>query len=127
MAFGYSPVAPITYDQQDGFRLNKTYEQVTMQNLKMLVLTSPGERVMYPQFGVGVTRSLFENDSRLLRDTIGGRIREQAATYMPYIRIEDVLFSDIDDPQKEHQLSMRIDFSISLNRFNKTLSINIDI
>jgi|7_EtaG_2_1085326.scaffolds.fasta_scaffold23997_2 phage baseplate assembly protein W len=127
MAFGYSPVAPITYDQQDGFKLNKTFEQVSMQNLKMLVLTSPGERIMYPKFGVGVTRSLFENDSQPLRDNIGEKIREQAATYMPYIRIEGVLFSDIDNPQKEHELSMRIDFSISSNRFNKTLSINIDI
>ena len=58
---GISPKLPLTRDRQDGFALNKTVLDSIKQNVKMVVLTSPGERVMDPAFGVGVRRYLFEN------------------------------------------------------------------
>ena len=57
------------------------------QNLKMLLLTDPGERVMDPQFGVGLKRFLFELDTPSLRRDIRKKIRQQIGIYMPYVNV----------------------------------------
>ena len=57
---GISPKLPLTRDKQDGYALNKTELDSIKQNVKMVVLTSPGERVMDPSFGVGIRKYLFE-------------------------------------------------------------------
>ena len=54
---------PITYDSGDGFTMLKTLDDTIKQNLKMLILTNPGERVMEPEFGVGIMQYLFSNFS----------------------------------------------------------------
>ena len=52
---GISPRLPLVYDKTDGpYQLNKTLKQTFQQNLKMLILTMPGERPMIPEFGVGL-------------------------------------------------------------------------
>ena len=61
---GISPKLPLYIDPVDGIALNKTLKQMTRQNLKMIILTSPGERIMYPKFGVGLRRYLFMNNTQ---------------------------------------------------------------
>ena len=54
---GISPQLPLVYSHTDGpYQLNKTLKDVVRQNLKMLILTAPGERIMVPEFGVGLHR-----------------------------------------------------------------------
>ena len=63
MAFGLSPVIPLQKDSVDGFYvLTKTLAENTKQNFKNLLLTTPGERVMIPGFGVGLRNLLFDNN-----------------------------------------------------------------
>ena len=75
---GKSPKLPLSKDYQDGYTLNKTFRDVARQNLKMMVLTSPGERIMIPDFGVGIRQYLFENATDEAFLTLRGRIFEQA-------------------------------------------------
>ena len=56
-----SVALPLQVDDSDGFVMNKSIGAVVKQNLKMLILTIPGERVMEPNFGAGIARYLFEN------------------------------------------------------------------
>lgn len=60
------------------------------QNLKMLLLTRPGEYVMDANYGVGLPDYLFELEE--LIDTAGleAKIRSQASTYMPYMTISNL-------------------------------------
>ena len=99
---GYSPKLPLTLDPTDGFRLTKTIKEVVSQNLKMLLLTSPGERVMEPAFGVGLYNFLFEQNLEYTRTGIRETIRQQVKKYMPFLVIRDISFSpseglDIDE------------------------------
>ena len=41
-----SVALPLRYSTTDGYEMNKSIKDVLKQNLKMLVLTNPGERVM---------------------------------------------------------------------------------
>mgnify|MGYP005828049653 FL=1 len=73
---GLGPRLPLTLDSDGGHILLKTLKDLARQNLKMIVLTDPGERMMDPTFGVGVRRLLFENQNS---DTsvITSRIKSQ--------------------------------------------------
>ena len=67
MANGISVVVPLQKDNEDGFySLTKTLAQNIKQNFKNLILTSPGERVMIADFGVGIRNFLLSEFSNFI-------------------------------------------------------------
>tara|TARA_B100000131_G_C18009381_1_gene569827 strand:+ start:430 stop:807 length:378 start_codon:yes stop_codon:yes gene_type:complete len=91
---GISVKLPLSTDKIDGpYVLNKTLDSTIRQNLKMLVLTEPGERVMNGNFGVGLKRLLFEPVHPTTYERIKERIMSQTSLYLPFINIKDVVFS----------------------------------
>jgi hypothetical protein len=91
MAEGLAVALPLYIDPVDGaYGLHKDLIDVTKQNLKMIIFTSPGERVMDPNFGVGIRRYLFAQNTPGTLEVIKNRIRNQVATYLPYIVIRDL-------------------------------------
>jgi len=97
MATGRSPRLPLSTSDEDGFTMNKTILQVCHQNLKMLLLTNPGERVMDAKYGVGLKTFLFEQNVPGSHTKIDMRIREQVSKYMPYIRIDNIKYNQTLD------------------------------
>ena len=89
---GISPKLPLYIDPVDGIALNKTLKQMTRQNLKMIILTSPGERIMHPKFGVGLRRYLFMNNTSRTLSDISRKIEQQVRTYLPSVRIRSIKF-----------------------------------
>ena len=113
MAYGYAPKLTLEITSEDGaYGLLKTPAEVARQNLKMLVLTSPGERVMVPDFGVGIKRYLFELTSVGLEQTIRQRIIDQVAKYLPYIALNSVsvLTSQTTPEVPDNTLAVRISY-----------------
>ena len=94
---GYSPALPLALAPQGGYLLTRDVKEAVAQNFKMLVLTSPGERIMDPQFGVGLYNFLFANATQLTKSTIETRMAEQVRKYMPFIKIMSVVFDDPGD------------------------------
>jgi len=92
MASGLSPNLPLQEDTSDGYTLNKTYAEMVSQNLKMLVLTAPGERIMDPEYGVGIRNYLFEPNHELTYQEIETRIISQVNKYMPFIEVKVTMF-----------------------------------
>lgn len=118
---GISPKLPLLRDEQDGFKLNKTVIEAVKQNLKMLVLTSPGERVMDPEFGCGVRRFLFDQAGSALYGEIESRIKSQVSRYLPFVNILDIDFISEGNPTSSGAaVTIKIRYTVS------TLS-NVDI
>ena len=88
----YAPKLPLTTDPSNGHQNLQTIEQVSLQNLKMLCLTSPGERCMDPNFGVGIRNFLFEQNEPSTYSKIKTRIMRQVQEYMPFLEVTDVRF-----------------------------------
>ena len=107
MASGLSPKLPLQLDVQDGYSLNKTHIEMVGQNLKMLILTAPGERIMDPLFGVGIRNYLFEMNHSLTYEEIEVRISRQVNKYMPFLEVRTV-FLGPDDVQEGDPSLMKV-------------------
>lgn len=83
-----SPKFPLHFTDLGGYASNTTIEEVIRQNLKNLILTSPGERVMLPDFGVGVRNYLFEQNTEQVVQLLFNRVRQQLAEYMPFVELQ---------------------------------------
>ena len=105
-----APKLPLTLDSGDGYKSIKSLKALVKQNFKMLILTNPGERVMDPEFGVGIKQFLFENYQSDVYARIDNTIREQSSTYLPIVQIVSIEFGTggIED----NSLGIRIEYSI---------------
>ena len=144
MPTGYSPKLPLTLSDSDGYTLTKTPAEMASQNFKNLMLTSPGERIMDPEFGAGLRRYLFEQNTTLTIREIRGRIQSQVSIYMPYIRLVRTKFfaggtpetTDFEESyrvgdfffergQEENLLYISIEYEIIPLNFKTFLNINV--
>tara|TARA_R100000008_G_C3506145_1_gene126323 strand:+ start:169 stop:561 length:393 start_codon:yes stop_codon:yes gene_type:complete len=92
---GFAPSLPLIVDYEYGpYRLHNKLEETIKQNLKMLLLTSPGERVMIPIYGVGLRDYLFSPNTDLTRDEIKSEIMNQISTFMPFLQEVNIDISE---------------------------------
>tara|TARA_Y100000592_G_scaffold30536_2_gene48647 strand:+ start:50159 stop:50527 length:369 start_codon:yes stop_codon:yes gene_type:complete len=105
-----APKLPLTLDSGDGYTSIKRLKDLIKQNFKMLILTNPGERVMNPDFGVGIRQFLFENFESDVYARIDTKIREQAAFYLPVITIQSIQFGT--GTIEDNSLGLRIEYRI---------------
>ena len=118
--YGISPKLPLIVDDLDGhYGLNKTIREAVKQNFKNLILTSPGERVMDQEFGVGLRSFLFENFTIEVGENIKYRIYNQAKLYMSFIEINSIDLNQAQD--KLSTLFVKISYSIPKLGANDTL------
>jgi phage baseplate assembly protein W len=121
---GIAPKLPLRLNPNDGLGLTKTLKETIKQNLKMLVLTCPGERLMIPDYGVGLRNYLFEQNIASTRTRLADKINEQVSIYMPFIDIVDVLFGTSEvNPQI---LEVKIRYYIPNSSRIESLDIDVD-
>ncbi len=94
----------------------------------MLVLTSPGERMMDINFGVGLRNYLFEQDETSLYSEINTAIREQVATYLPYIEIQSIDFTVPENNRDlfPNTLKVKINFRVIPLQILSSIQIEVD-
>lgn len=101
---------PLERSPVDGFEMIKSVKGMVKQNFKMLLLTEPGERVMEPNFGVGIKKFLFENFNQSTFAKIERRILDQTGIYLPAVKIQSVSFSE--DELDLNRLNIRIEYAL---------------
>jgi len=116
---------PLELSDIDGFQMIKTIKQLVKQNLKMLILTNPGERVMSPRFGVGIKQYLFSNNAEFVQSQISAKISEQVTRYLPAVKIENIRFADSVEDFDAGILSMAIEYSLPSINATDLLRITI--
>jgi phage baseplate assembly protein W len=116
---GIGPELPLSRDNKNGlYSLVQSYKEETKQNFKNLLLTSPGERVMNADFGVGLKHFLFEPKVNVI-PKIRQAIRKQANRYMPFVDIIRISFDSGESGEHvadSQILSIQIEYEVpSLN------------
>ena len=95
------------------------------QNLKMLLLTNPGEYSMDPNFGVGMMKFLFSQESASALSRIRSKIISQARQYMPYIAITEITFGT--DNMENNSLDVSIEFLIHESELPEVFNLNVSL
>ena len=113
---------PLDHSQEGFFYKTKTILEQAKSNMRNLLLTSKGERVMQPEFGSTLTDVLF-NQGEDVETEIDEAIREAVSNWLPY-----VIINEINMFQQGNQVDVSIDFSVSLepNSFD-TITFNFNI
>ena len=127
--FGLAPQLPIAFNKRDGITNIRNYTILATQNLKMLILTIPGERIMDPEFGVGLKTFLFRQNHPSVHAEISTRIHKQVARYLPFIKIDDLLYGGdgpTDSPFDSNLLQLRIMFTIVPLQLSSTLELSVE-
>jgi len=94
----------------DSFESNEIQDLIK-QNVKMVILTNPGERIMIPEFGVGPLRYLFEQSVSDSFIQLEIAIKEQLSRYIPSITVLSVSSEALNDEQRlDIRVSYEIDF-----------------
>lgn len=124
MPFGLSPKFPLSLSDGGDFTVNETFKELVKQNFKTLLLTIPGERIMMPDFGVGLQTFLFENLDSGGISSVSSVINVQVSKYMPYINILDI--STKQSVDNEHLASINITYYIKPMAEQDIINISIE-
>tara|TARA_R110002074_G_scaffold362660_1_gene535787 strand:+ start:3904 stop:4344 length:441 start_codon:yes stop_codon:yes gene_type:complete len=82
------------------------------ENLKNLLLTRFGERVLQPTFGCKLFEILFQPNVFELKDKIKDVILQPVNFWLPYITIDEIdVITNQDDPNLVHHVQITITFS----------------
>jgi len=124
---GLAPQLPLRVDAVDGpYGLIRSYVELVRQNFKMLLLTIPGERIMNPDYGVGLSQYLFEGNTSVQHAAINDAIASQTQRYMSYIQLNKIDFG-VPESQPDlypHTIAITIHFTIP--PLGESTSIQID-
>jgi len=96
MAKGISIQSPLRRHPVDGFWERTTTSLDTAKaDLRNLLLTVPGERLMVPDLGLSPKRELFENIFD--KEAYSDKVHAQVSKYMPYIVVNQIIITTMDD------------------------------
>ena len=106
------------------FNQSFTTKEQVKSNLINLILTSPGERIMNPDFGIGIRDLIFEQvvDAESLK----GQIIDSAARYVPEIEILDLTTGRVSDSTNPeiYQLRIVITYALLFNNEVEAVELN---
>ena len=96
MSRGISIASPISRSAEDGFFLQtQDVLSTAKSNLRNLLLTVPGERILHPGYGLSPKKHIFEN--RFDKDAYKDLVYSQVAKWLPYINIRQINIKTEDD------------------------------
>jgi len=107
------------------FGLTETTLEQAGHNIKNLLLTAKGERVMQPDFGSGLRALLFEQADENIGERIEETILESISTWLPYISVEKI--DIIEDTSNPNLMKVNLNFYLNYepSRFN-TITLDIE-
>jgi phage baseplate assembly protein W len=106
-------------DLDDGqIELTPDGEEGVRQSIWMILGTSPGERLMRPDFGCGIHDMVFGVNNAATASAVAGAVREALAVWEPRIDVLDVYAAA--DPSRPNLLVIEVNYQVrsTNSRFN---------
>ena len=109
---------PIGLDDGGQIELAPDGEEGIRQSIWMILGTSPGERVMRPDFGCGIHDMVFGVNDPATANAVAGAVRGALAAWEPRIDVLDVYA--VPDPSRPNLLVVEINYQVRAtnSRFN---------
>ena len=118
------PLLPVPNENGD-LSYPSTLAESVRQQLRVILSTSPGEQLMRPRFGVGLTTFLRQPNDLTTRRRIYDRVSAGISKWEPRVEVNRI---DIDDVPGR-PVCIRIDFVYRLRRSGEpgTIGLNLEI
>ena len=100
---------PLDHSPEGFFYKTKTVLEQSKANLQNLLLTTPGERIMQPEFGSQLKFIVFEQGQDI-PDRVEEAIRSSVDKFLAYVNVINVFTT-----QQDNTVSVSIEFSVPLN------------
>lgn len=117
---------PLNNDNGGVFSLTYTTADQAITNLKNLLLTRPGERMMQPRFGTPIYDVLFDNNTEDIIQKLRTGIELAIDFWLPYIVISSINI----DPKLDgelgthgHGIVIKINFKVTEQGANETITL----
>jgi phage baseplate assembly protein W len=92
----------------------QTKDQVK-SNIKNLLLTKRGERILQPEFGSGLQELLFEFNDENLETKIEETITQALELWLPYVNVDSIDVEQTDELKDRNRVNVSITFAIAGN------------
>jgi len=115
---------PLRSYRKGFFEMNQTTLDAVREDIRILLLTKKGERVVNPDIGTNIPilmGQLFEPIKKQeLEDNIGREIKSALQSWMPYVTLEKIeVFSEVDPPKgislNSNQVLIKMSYRLNNN------------
>jgi uncharacterized protein len=115
---------PLTFGENTFEQSYLTKDQVK-SNIKNLLLTKKGERILQPEFGSGLQSLLFEPNVDDLEGKIEDTINESLQQWLPYVTAEEIDIESTNELRDNNRINVSIKFRIGddVNLENVTFTV----
>ena len=101
-----------------------SFEQAK-SNLKNLLSTRKGERIMQPEFGTGLHSVLFEPMTSEFETKLQQTITDSVNFWLPYITVKDIEVEMTDNMKDMHRADLNIQFTVGNQIDTQEITLNI--
>ena len=103
----------------------RTFDQVR-SNLKNLLLTKKGERILQPEFGSGLHDLLFQPATEKFEEDLETTINEAVAKWLPYVIVEDINIDISKEMTDNNQAKVSLKFKQEGDQTLDTLTFLVE-
>jgi phage baseplate assembly protein W len=111
-SYAYGITLPLKNGEGGFFEQAFTSFEQAKSNLKNLLLTARGERIMLPEFGSGLRQLLFEPIDDLFEEKVSKTIVDSVSFWLPYINIEEIDVEMTDELKNKNQVNLHLKFTV---------------
>ena len=110
--YAYGITLPIQRGNTGYFNQAFSSFEQAKSNLKNLLLTKKGERIMQPNFGTGLHELLFEQLDDTFETKLEDTITKNVNYWLPYINIKQIDIEMTDQMKDRNTANMKIEFTV---------------
>ena len=117
---------PVAVDAAGRIALSE-YEDDVREAIRLVLLTSPGERVMRPEFGAGAADAVFSTLNTTNLGSLQGAIRRALVRFEPRILVEEIQVRP--EPGEVGRLLVDLQYRVRATntRFNQVFPFNLEV
>ena len=106
------------------FDLDYTTKSHAKSKLINLLITSPGERLNQPNFGIGMKNRLFEQQTPIAAEDLRNIVNPQVQIYIPEIEIKNIAIKD--GGLQGHTLFVTVNYSMVNDESEDSVSLSFN-
>ena len=112
----------LPFNKKKIFDLDFTTKRHVKSKLINVLLTSPGERLHHPNFGVGLKNRLFQQNTPIAGDELRSIVTPQVERYIPEITIKNIALKD--GGIQGHTLFVTVNYSLNNNDEEDSIALS---